>query len=208
MTADGLPQPDSRVPGGGLPRVDPLGRVDLATRLVRRAFVVPLVGSFMIRAAPDVDPLLHRWTRGRFGLRAPMPFASLTTTGARSGRPRTTTVLYFHDGDDVILVASNYGRTRHPAWYHNLKANPEALLERGGRSGSYVASEVNDEQDRERMFTLVNLIYPGFAAIECRLRPSGTGSRSCGCTQLPELRPAELSLSFAARPRRSRRARR
>ena len=60
-----------------------------------------------------------------------MPFASMTTTGAKSGEPRTAAVIYFHDGDDVILIASNYGGTRHPAWYHNLKANPTAILQRG-----------------------------------------------------------------------------
>ncbi len=67
-----------------------------------------------------------------------MPFVSMTTTGAKSGEPRTAAVLYFNDGDDVILIASNYGGTRHPAWYHNLKANPTAELRRGDRSGTYV----------------------------------------------------------------------
>ena len=64
-----------------------------------------------------------------------MPFASMTTTGARSRTTaRSTAVIYFNDGDDVILIASNYGGTKHPAWYHNLKAHPRATLRRGGGS--------------------------------------------------------------------------
>ena len=156
----------------------------MPTRLVRRAFELPLLGRFLIWIAADVDPLLHSLTRGRFGLRIPMPFASLTTTGAKTGQPRTNAVLYFHDGDDVILVASNYGTARHPGWYHNLKANPQALLERGGRAGRYTASELTDERERERMFTLVNVIYPGFARY--RVQTAAIGRR----IPIMRLRPA------------------
>jgi len=114
-------------------------------------------------AAKRCDPFLHRLIRGRLGPRLPLPFASLTTTGARSGRSRTAGVLYFNDADDVILIASNYGRDRHPSWYHNLKAHPTAVLACGGRSGSYTAVEVNDDAERTRLFALGEHVYGGFA---------------------------------------------
>jgi deazaflavin-dependent oxidoreductase (nitroreductase family) len=168
----------------GIGRVDPLTSVSGAARMLRRAFDVRPVGRFLIWVAADLDPFLHGWTRGRFGRLVPMPFASMTTTGARSGQPRTAAVLYFNDGDDVILIASNFGGTRHPAWYHNLKAHPDATLQRGGRSGDYVAAEVTDEAERERLFALGHHVYPGFA--QYRVRTAQIGRR----IPIMRLRPA------------------
>jgi deazaflavin-dependent oxidoreductase (nitroreductase family) len=122
-----------------------------------------------------MDPLLHRLTRGRLGAWIPMPFVSMTTTGARSGQPRTSAAIYFNDGDDLILVASNYGRPLHPAWYHNLKANPTARLERGSRSATYTASEVTDEAERARLFALADSVYRGYS--DYRLRTAQIGRR-------------------------------
>lgn len=163
------------MPADGLPHVDPLVSANLATRSMRRAFDLKPVGRVLIRFAADLDPVLHAWTRGRFGQLVPMPFASMTTTGAKSGLPRTSAVLYFNDGDDVILIASNYGGTRHPAWYYNLKAHPEAHLQRGGRSGNYVAHEETDEAERERLFALSHRIYSGYE--QYRARTAAIGRR-------------------------------
>lgn len=159
----------------GIPRVDPLVPANAATRWLRRAFDIRPIGRFLIRTASDLDPFLHWWTRGRLGHLVPMPFASMTTTGARSGEPRTTAVIYFNDGDDVILIASNYGGTRHPSWYHNLRAHPDAVLQRGRSSGRYVAEEVVDEAECERLFGLGHRVYSGFA--EYRVRTTGIGRR-------------------------------
>lgn len=159
-----------RGPGSadGVPRVDPLAPAALATRLVRRVFEIPLVGRLFVYVAPYIDRPLHALTRGRFAPWVPMPFASVTTTGARSGQSRLSAVLYFHDGDDLILVASNYGRPRHPAWYHNLKVHPNATLARGTDSGVYTAHEVTDDSEREHLFGLCTRVYPGFATYRVR----------------------------------------
>jgi deazaflavin-dependent oxidoreductase (nitroreductase family) len=103
------------------------------------------------------------------------PSANLTTMGAKSGTPRTATILYFTDGDDVILVASSFGRDKHPSWYPNLKAHPESTLERAGRSGRYMAAEVQDDAERERLFALVDQVYPGYA--DYRVRAGAIGRR-------------------------------
>jgi deazaflavin-dependent oxidoreductase (nitroreductase family) len=104
-----------------------------------------------------------------------LPSANLTTTGARSGQRRTCTVLYFSDGDDLILIASSFGRDQHPGWYHNLKAHPEGHLERAGRSGDYLAEEIDDDDERARLFALADLVYPGYA--DYRVRADAIGRR-------------------------------
>lgn len=157
----------------GIPPAGPQAHADRGTRAVRRIFDIAPIGRILIWAAEYIDPLLHSLTRGRFGLRVPMPLASMTTTGARSGQPRTTAVLYFNDGHDLILIASNYGRNRHPAWYHNLRAHPTAVLERANRSGTYVAAEVADGAERERLFAMADHVYAGFAAYRTRTAQFG-----------------------------------
>jgi deazaflavin-dependent oxidoreductase (nitroreductase family) len=170
---------------GGIPRVDPLVPANAATRLFRRAFDIKPIGRFLIWVAADLDAVLHWWTRGRLGHLVPMPFVSMATTGARSGQPRTTAVIYFNDGDDVILIASNYGGLRHPSWYHNLKAHPDTVLQRAGRCGRYFAEEVTDEAERERLFALGHGVYSGFA--QYRVRTAEIGRR----IPIMRLRPAD-----------------
>lgn len=116
-----------------------------------------------------------RLTRGRLGVALVFPIALLTTIGARSGELRQAAVLYFSDGEDMILVASNWGRDRHPAWYHNLRANPTALLERGGLRSRYSAEEVLDDSDLQHLFALADLVYPGYS--DYRVRAAATGRR-------------------------------
>src|SRR5687767_6996643 len=71
-----------------------------------------------------LDPVLLRLTGGRVSLGPALPTLLLETTGARSGQPRRHAVIYFHDGGDVIVVASKFGDPEHPAWFHNARANP------------------------------------------------------------------------------------
>jgi deazaflavin-dependent oxidoreductase (nitroreductase family) len=119
--------------------------------------------GFAIAFIARVDPWLLRVTHGRVSLVVGAPTAGLTTTGAKSGQPRRAAVFYFTDGDDVILIASNFGRDHHPAWYHNLKAHPEAVMECGGIRERYTAVEVWDEAERTRLFALADLLYKGYA---------------------------------------------
>lgn len=57
------------------------------------------------------------------------PLLLLTTTGAKSGQPRTTPMMYIPDGNRLLVIASNAGAARHPGWYHNLVARPEVTVE-------------------------------------------------------------------------------
>src|SRR5262245_7488116 len=73
----------------------------------------------------------------------------LTTTGARSGAPHTTPMMYMRDGDRLVVYASNAGAARHPAWYHNLVAHPDVTVEVGSdRFAATAAVTEGDERDR------------------------------------------------------------
>jgi deazaflavin-dependent oxidoreductase (nitroreductase family) len=116
-----------------------------------------------------VDPLLLRITNGRFSTAAPLAAALLETTGARTGEPRRTATLYFHDGDRVTIIPSYRGDPRHPAWYHNIKSDPNVTF--GGLP--FRAVVVTDDDERRRLWTLADRVYPAFA--EFRERASAAG---------------------------------
>src|SRR3712207_4890968 len=85
------------------------------------------------RLVPRLHARLYKRLGGRFvGRWFGGPVAVLETTGRKSGRTRATPVIYAWDGDDVIVVASNAGNPRLPAWWHNLRADPRATLEIAG----------------------------------------------------------------------------
>ena len=87
------------------------------------------------RVANGLHNSLYRATGGRIGGGIPGsgPVLLLTTNGRKTGRERTVPLLYLHDGEDIVLVASNGGTATHPTWWLNLKANPLATVEVGNR---------------------------------------------------------------------------
>jgi deazaflavin-dependent oxidoreductase (nitroreductase family) len=100
----------------------------------------------------------------------------LTHTGARSGTRRTTPLIYFTDRDRVILIASNYGSSRHPAWYHNVKANPEVTLSARGFEGRFIGAEVSGAE-RDRLWALATGWLAGYDQYQ----------KSAGQRQIPML---------------------
>jgi deazaflavin-dependent oxidoreductase (nitroreductase family) len=155
-----------------LEHVDPRRRRGVASRLYLAVARTPPARWLGIHVASRVDASLMRRTGGRVRLSGPAPTALLTTRGARSGRLRQTPVLYFHDDGDVVLIASSFGRDRHPSWYHNLLAHPtEARLD----GEPYSAAEVTDPAEAERLFGLAVQVYPGYA--DYRERTGRVGRR-------------------------------
>jgi deazaflavin-dependent oxidoreductase (nitroreductase family) len=154
-----------------LPRVDPLRPKGPFQRGLE-AFGRSRAGRWYgIHVAAPVDAALLRRSGGRLRLVGPLPTALLTTTGARSGQARENPVLYFHDGDHVVLVASSFGREKHPGWYHNLVAHPRCSL----NGLPFDAVEVADPDDYERLFGLAVRLYPGYA--DYRTRTDAIGRR-------------------------------
>lgn len=131
-----------------------------------RRFAASGPGSWLFSRMLDrLDRLTFRATKGRHfasSLLGALPVAMVTTTGARSGQPRTVPLLALPTEDGLAIIGSNYGRPRHPAWRHNLRANPEGEVHVEGRRWVYRAVEVEDER-RERIWQEALRTYPGFA---------------------------------------------
>jgi deazaflavin-dependent oxidoreductase (nitroreductase family) len=133
-------------------------------RVVRRtAATRPMARVYGVIQQP-VDRLVYRLTGGRAtasswlaGVRITM----LTTTGAKTGKPRTLPVLGLPEGEDLILIASNFGRSRNPSWYHNLRANPRATVVLDGIRRDVTARELSGAE-RDGGYRRGEEIYPGF----------------------------------------------
>ncbi len=94
----------------------------------------------------------------------------LTTTGRRSGEPRTTPMMFHRDGERVLVITSNVGAAAHPDWYRNLAADPHVTVEIGDES--YPALAVATEgADRERVWAELKERYPFFADHEVKAAP-------------------------------------
>jgi deazaflavin-dependent oxidoreductase (nitroreductase family) len=85
----------------------------------------------LIKWMSRVNTLAYKVSGGRVGgtFLQGAPVALLTTIGRKSGEPRVSPLLFLRDGDRVVLVASQGGRTNNPMWYLNLKANPKVSVQ-------------------------------------------------------------------------------
>ncbi|WP_264066208.1 nitroreductase family deazaflavin-dependent oxidoreductase [Mycolicibacterium komossense] len=108
-------------------------------------------GSRFIRALVPWDRRVMAATNGKYTLFGPtsLPGMLLTTTGRRSGQPRRSALSFLRDGDRLLVLGSNFGQERHPAWSSNLLANPDALAAIGGEEVPVTATLLTGD-DRER----------------------------------------------------------
>jgi deazaflavin-dependent oxidoreductase (nitroreductase family) len=135
-----------------------------ARRLMRLSGAVPPITWFYARTLHHIDHVVYGLTRGRATFTswvAGLPIVMLTTTGAKSGRPRTLPLVGVpHDGG-LVVIASNYGQRHNPAWYYNLRARPAATIIFEGERRDVVAREL-DGEERERWYARGVEIYPGW----------------------------------------------
>jgi deazaflavin-dependent oxidoreductase (nitroreductase family) len=171
VTALAIPEVDPQRPRKGLLRV-----------VTRLALTRP--GTWLsAEVAARIDPWLMRRSGGRFSLSSGLlPVVLLSVRGARTGAERTVPLVYFTDGGDVVLIASSFGRPRYPAWYHNIKANPDVTLQANGASARFHAREV-DGEERARLYELAKHVYTGYANYE---------ERTAGIRHVPVLRLTQL----------------
>ncbi len=114
-------------------------------------------GSSGFRIAMKVLGTLHRWlyraSDGKLGKTFfGSPVLLLTTTGRKTGRPRTWPLTYLHDGGGRVVVSAAYGRQpKHPAWYLSLRANPHVAVQRGEQARAMIA-EVVEGDERSRLW--------------------------------------------------------
>ena len=129
---------------------------------------MPSVRHRLIRLMGTTHLVVHRLSRGRLlGRVAGMPVLLLTTTGRRSGRPRTTPLTFCRDGDDLVVIASNGGEDRAPGWSLNLQANPRASVQIGTEKLAVTARTASPEE-RERLWPAVTATYAGYARYQER----------------------------------------
>ena len=108
---------------------------------------------------------LYRRTGGRIGGRLPgirAPILLLDHVGAKSGVRRTSPLLYVDDGADLVIVASKGGFPKHPAWFHNLRANPETTVQVGGEVRR-VHARIAQPGERARLWPKAVADYPSYA---------------------------------------------
>lgn len=140
-----------------------------AQAAVRRLIAIRPVTQLLARLLHPVDLFMLRRSGGRLSLAAllsGLPIASVTTTGAKSGRARTVPLVVMRDEahpESLVLIASNWGQRRYPAWYHNMKAHPEVSVELDGRARRYVAREVSGP-DYDRHWAQATARYAGYQA--------------------------------------------
>ena len=106
---------------------------------------------------------VYRATHGLIGHRTPgyPPVLLLDHVGARSGVKRTSPLVYGRDGDNYVLVASKGGYPKHPAWFHNLRANPDTTVQVGSRTLK-VHARVAEGDERARLWSLMVGVYSGY----------------------------------------------
>jgi deazaflavin-dependent oxidoreductase (nitroreductase family) len=157
--------------------VDP----DRSPGLFRRLYAAlanTRLGRFLsVHVLWKVDPHLMRLTRGRLGMGLVLPTALLETQGAKSGAVRRNAVIYFHDGERVTVVASKLGLPQHPAWFHNLRADPDVTF--GGIPMR--AAVVTDEAERRRLWALADRVFAPYAVYR---REAAKANRTIPIVQL------------------------
>ncbi len=113
---------------------------------------------------------LYKASGGRLGHTLPgVPgkMLLLDHVGAKSGTKRTSPLLYVEDGEDVVVVASKGGFPKHPAWYHNLIANPDTTVQIGSEHRR-VHARVAKPEERERLWALAVRAYRGYEDYQAR----------------------------------------
>jgi len=116
----------------------------------------------MLRALGKLNVPIYRLTHGRvMGKVGQAPVLLLTSIGRRSGQPRTAPVLFLADGERVVVIGSNAGNERAPAWSHNLRANPDCEVQiRGDRRD--LRARLAEGEERTELWRKMNEQYAGF----------------------------------------------
>ena len=151
----------------GIPPVDPNEEPSGFKKLMHRAGMSKAGRWFGIEVGSRIDPALLKLTRGRIATTSFFPLVLLTVKGRKSGAWRTVPLVYFTQGDEVVLTASSFGRAKHPAWYLNAVAAGRVELRAKGRGGTYVVRET-EGTERDRLFGLARNLYAGYGLYEER----------------------------------------
>jgi deazaflavin-dependent oxidoreductase (nitroreductase family) len=123
----------------------------------------------LLRRMIGVHGTVYRLSGGRIGHHIPgiPPMLLLHHVGAKSGTHRINPLAYMRDGGDLVIVASKGGSPRNPAWFHNLRANPDTEVQVGSERRP-VRARVADAAERERLWPMVLELYSGYGGYQER----------------------------------------
>lgn len=174
---------------------DQNGRMATVLHVVR-SVIAPLTRTRPFRALapvvlPPVEGLLSWLTRGRVQLSALLvPSLVLHSTGARTGEPRDTYLMYTPDGAGRAIVAgTTFAQERHPGWTYNLLAHPDAAITVRGRRMPVRASLIAGDAAREEAWARIEAQWPGYRAYE---RDSGRVVRLFRLQPVPDRHQASM----------------
>lgn len=124
----------------------------------------------VVNALTTINVAIYRLTRGKvLGRHLGAPILLLDHVGRRSGKRRTTPLIYMPDGDDLVVVGSRAGSDANPAWLFNLEANPHTMVQVGGSRRPVVAQRATPAQKRRLWPRLVET-YANYAIYEQRAK--------------------------------------
>ena len=123
----------------------------------------------VLRRLMGAHARIYQLTNGVVGHRFPgaPPVLLLDHVGAKTGFKRTTPLVYVENRPDLVLVASKGGHPKHPAWYHNLRANPDTTVQIGAEHRP-VHARVATPEERERLWPKALATYSGYAGYQQR----------------------------------------
>ncbi|MFE3001800.1 nitroreductase/quinone reductase family protein [Nocardia sp. NPDC059246] len=135
-------------------------------RTAARRVTVAIAGhrwatTLLRHVQPRMDRAMYRLTRGRYSTMTLFTGLLLTTTGRRTGLPRSVPLLYIEYRDRLYLTGSNSGRTSHPEWTANLLADPEAVITVKGRRHD-VTARLLEGAERQRIWPMLTAIWPPY----------------------------------------------
>ena len=124
-------------------------------------------GIFYWLVCRRIDSVLIPLTKGRLSMGPPGQTVLVTTRGARTGKERKTSLAFLWQGDEMIIVASKGGSPAHPAWYHNMKADPRVVVQHRGGIEERIAREAVGAE-RDALFERMAGSFANFAAYQAR----------------------------------------
>jgi deazaflavin-dependent oxidoreductase (nitroreductase family) len=138
--------------------------------LLERFIMTPVGYQYLLRLAPRIDKVVIPRTKGRLSSAGLDKVGLVTTTGAKTGTPRTLPLALIDDGGALLAIGSNYGRPPHPAWSANLIAHPDCEIEFRGPKAPYRA-ELLEGDERDKAWSTAVDFYAGYESYRVKCAP-------------------------------------
>lgn len=136
-------------------------------RIIQRLAMIEVISTkFLSKYLYRMDNTVLNWSKGKVNLTTlltGLPVVVITTTGAKSGKPRTIPLAGIPDGEKIILVPTNFGQDNYPGWYYNLCTTPAALVQHNGLPKEYISRRA-DQDEWGKYWHLAVRYYPGYQA--------------------------------------------